>query len=247
MKKIILLAGLLLCGMAQAQIIVTGNSEEEMPDNYVHQTSSLIGQGTILHIGVENNTEETVHLKLYMEQIDNGDNNGDGTIQFCFGEVCYTQVTEGNAVPDSPTGLTLEPGESNPEGDKFQSIYGGDTPGQPVEYHMQIIQLDDEGNEIGIIKEFSFRYDPTGTVDDVAGLQNLGITVKNTVVNNMLELDMAYSATMQLFDITGKQVREVSIAEGIQSIDLSALNAAVYIAKFTTADNKTANIRIVKN
>jgi|GEM_PF-2364216 len=247
MKKIILLAGLLICGLAQAQIIVTGNSEEEMPDNYVHETSSLTGQGTILHIGVENNTEETVHLKLYMEQIDNGDNNGDGTIQFCFGEICYTQVTEGNAVPDSPTGLTLEPGESNPEGDKFQSIYAGDTPGEPVEYHMQIIQLDGEGNQIAIIKEFSFRYSPTGSVDDIAGLQNLGITVKNTVVSNLLEVDSAHNATLQIFDITGKLIKEAAIAEGGQAMDLSGLNAAVYIAKFTTADNKTAQIRIVKN
>ena len=211
---------------------------------------STMHNGTIMHLNVTNNTTESVNLKLRMDSMVNADNNGDDDewyIQFCFGELCYNEVAVDNAVPAGLTGKTLAPGESNHPNDKFQSWYPGDTEGQIVEYNMQLIQLDDAGNTIDVVREFTFRYNPTASVDDLAGLQNMGITVKNTVVSNMLELDSAHNATLQLFDITGKQVKEASIAEGVQAIDLSALNAAVYIAKFTTTENKTAQVRIVKN
>lgn len=251
MKKIILLAGLLFCGLAQAQIVITTNNGAELTENFQFLTSSLSSAAqNSLQIHVQNNTANPIKIKMKLLEFENAAQNGaDPEMQyigFCFGEICYYEVAEGNTVPN-PTGYTIAAGSSNTEGDHFISTYPGDDPTLPVQYNLQLIEVNDAGEQINVLRNFSYRYEPTASVDDLAGLQNMGITVKNTVVSSMLELDSAHNATLQLFDITGKLVKGATVTEGVQAIDLSALNAAVYIAKFTTTENKTAQIRIVKN
>ncbi|MFL9844634.1 T9SS type A sorting domain-containing protein [Flavobacterium rhizosphaerae] len=250
MKKIILLAAFALGFAAQAQILVQGKNGEEITDGYVYTSTSLslLEQGSKLPILVTNQGDETIYVQLRMDGLENATNHQD-KIQFCFQGFCYYNVTVGEVAPsNSQIGASpILAGETNNTADHFQSIYEGDVEGQPVKFHMSLIQVNSEGVLIDEIVSFTFQYMPTASVNDFAALQNIGITLKNTVVKNQLDVTANVAATLQLFTINGELVKTVAIDNGAQAIDLSGLAASVYVARFTTAENKMSQVRIVKN
>ena len=75
----------------------------------------------------------------------------------------------------------------------------------------------------------------------------MGITVKNTVIKKQMDVTANQNAAIQVYNINGQLVKQASIVNGTQSVDLSSLNTAVYIVRFTNEENKTSQIRIVKN
>jgi hypothetical protein len=202
---------------------------------------------TYLPLKVKNLTDETIYVKLRMDEMENAFNMVTNDVQFCFGTSCYITVDEGDVVPAAIAQAEILADGENPDGDKFQNSYEGDNVGQPVEYHMSLWLYGADNNPIEELVAFSYIYTPTAGTEDFTNLQNIGINVKNTVVKNTFDVDATVTTKLELFDVTGKQVSSIAVADGANSIDLSRLNAAVYIARFTTEDNKTAQIRIVKN
>lgn len=249
MKKFMFAAALLLTAYAQAQIIELrgkNNAIIEDGDTYITDELGVDGEAS-LPLKVRNLTNEDIYVKLKMNETENADNMTDFMVQFCFGTMCYTEVAEGDIVPTNIDLAIIEALGENPDGDKFANGWAGDTAGAPVVYNMALVQYNADNTPGDTLITFSYIYDPTAGVNDIEGLQNLGISVKNTIVNTTLELDAAHKATLQLFDINGKLVKTMAVAEGIQALDLSGLTTSVYIARFVTEGNKTANIRIVKN
>lgn len=244
MKKILLLAGLLFSGIAQAQLIqVTGNGETiENGETFTFNT--LTPQAiSELKLVVTNISNDPINLKLRMDNIEN---NSDGEpLQFCFGGTCYFNVSEGSMVPPQVTGLTLQPGASNGNADHFWNSGAGDIAG-PVSYQMSFVRLDGAGVVQETLLTFNYVYQPTMGVDDLTSLNNMGITLENTLIKNNMNVSATQKATMEVYDVTGKLIKTATIKEGSQAIDLSGLNAAVYIAKFTTDGNRVSSTRIVK-
>ena len=242
MKKIILFAGLLFCGIIQAQeITVTGNGQP-ISEGETITVNTLTDAEAKVSLVATNISDTTINLKLRVNSITN--NNSGGNVQFCFGE-CYFQIDPGDTVPSDPAGMPLAPNESNNPADHFWNFDEGDTPG-PISYNLSFIKVDGEGNVLGTLLTFNYVYQPTMGTDDLASLQNTGISVNNTVVKDVLTLNATQPANLQLFSVTGQLVKTVAVTEGTQALDLSGLNSAVYIAKFTNNNNQSSSIRIVK-
>jgi len=244
MKKIILMAGLFLCGIVQAQISVTGNNNQPITNGYVYTTNTLAQQGK-LNLHVTNTSENPINLKLRVESMSGTDGQD---VQFCFGSQCFFTISNGKVVPTNqgPDGMTIQPGESNGNDDHFWNFNPGT--GGNIEVVLAFVQFDDAGVQIGDpLVSFTFIYSATAGTSDFNALQNMGITVGNTIVNNTLELTATQSAKMEVYNMAGQLVKTAAVKEGTFSADLSSLSAAVYIARFTNEENKTSQIRIVKN
>lgn len=249
MKKIILMAGILLCGIAHAQISVTGRNEQVIENGYVYVTNTLTPQNyTELPLHVTNTSDSPLNLKLKVLSMQNTTGSAFDT-QFCFGGFCYTSFSAGGTVPNNPVyGLTLAPGESNFDGDHFYLGSAVTNPAEDVVVNLGFIQVDNAGAQIGDpLVTFTYRYSPTAGTTDFAALQNMGISIKNTVVSNQLEFSATQNVKLELINMAGQVVKTENIKEGSQSADLSGLSAAVYFARFTNEDNKSSQIRIVKN
>lgn len=258
MKKIVLLAGLLLSGFLQAQepvIEVTGNNGELITDGYVYTSHELGESGEAkLNISVTNLTDETIYIKLKMNSMVNATGNGavignetNPGVQFCFQGSCYFQIDENEVTPSQTAMAAITAGSHNNVNDHFSNSYPGDVPGQDVIYNMSFVQYNANGTEIGPLVNFTYKYAPTMGTNDFASLQNMGLTLNSTVVKNQLAVNAAQKAKMELYSVTGQLVKTATITEGNQSIDVSGLSAAVYIAKFINNSNQASSIRIVKN
>lgn len=251
MKKIIVLAAFLLTAALQAQSIIVFSDEAQIMDGDILVYDQLGAQDGFLRLQVQNVSDESMSLKLKMDSIENGDNieNEDGVVQFCFGGYCYYTVSEGITAPNNPdnSGLTLAPGGVNGDGDHFINNYSGDD-GTGVIYHMSFIEVDEEGNQIGdALLSFQYKYQPTMGTADFTALQNMGITVNNTVVKNTFDLNTTVDTSLEVYNINGQLVKTFELQSGSQSVDLSALSSGIYITRFTTEDKKTSQVRIVKN
>ncbi|MEE1897592.1 T9SS type A sorting domain-containing protein [Flavobacterium rakeshii] len=244
MKKLLLLAGLLCLGSLNAQITVTHDGVPfENEEVFTYNTP-----GSELKILVTNTSQtETTYVKIRVDEVLNttlGNNTGNN-VQFCILGICYTGVTAGVSYPPNDI-VVLAPNTSTEEADHFYSSDPGNGEG-PTQYSFTVLETDANGDPLNELVSFTYIYSPTAGVNDFETLKNMGITVNNTVTNNSLNIDATVNATLQVYDINGKVVKTASIENGFQTIDLSSLNSAVYIAKFMTEDKKSTQIKIVKN
>jgi hypothetical protein len=245
MKKIILLAGLLFCGATQAQgLVFTTTGGAEITQNQVF-TFSTQGVDAKVPLWVENTGTETIHFKIRVDEITNNIEGGNtaGELQLCFQPLCFFNITEGNTYPNNE--ITLDPGETNNIDDHFFSANDGN--GGTVTYKFTFIQVDQDENHIADLRSFTYQYIPTMGISDLTSLTDMGITVNNTIVKDALSINASQPATMDVYALDGKLLHSTTIAEGSQSVDLSGLSAAIYIAKFTNRDNQSSTIRVVKN
>ena len=249
MKKFIVAAITMFTIATQAQIVsVTGKDGVEITDGYTYSTNSLAteqGEAGYMPIQVTNLTGDDIYVKLKMDSFENASGNQD-FIFFCFGQQCYYSVSTGSTVPENIAAAKISAGSHNDLQDHFANGYAGDTEGQDVIYHMSLVQYSSDGTEGDVIMSFSFRYTTAANVEDFSGLKNIGINLNNTVVTNDLTVDAKGNATLEIFDLNGRLVKNADIKGGTQSVNLSSLLPAVYIARFTNNENKVSQVKIVK-
>lgn len=246
MKKIILLAAVFFGAYANAQnIAYTTNGGATIENNQVFTFENNDAEAAKLLINLKNNGTETFRFKIRVDEvIGNTETGSEMNLQFCFSDLCYGWVYAGNLYPNNP--VELAPGASNNPADHFVNTYPGE--GGPVTYKFTIVEVNaaEEIIQDNLLK-FTYTYQPTTSVNDFTALKNMGITLGSTMVNTQLNVTANTAATLQLFDVNGKKVKEASINEGNQNLDLTALSSGMYFANFTTGDSKVSGIKIVKN
>lgn len=246
MKKIILAAALFVSVFAQAQILVF-DGETQLENNATY-TYSVLGEAAKMHLLVQNDTNEEINVKLKMLEIVN--NEGGLDVQFCYGGLCFNNAPVGSVTPSgAPSDYTKIPaGGNNAAVAGYFYNQHASTNGQPIIYTMGLFHIDAAGVPTGDpIITFNYKYDPTASTTDFNALAQMGIVVNNTIVNSTLDITANVNAKLEIVNINGQIVKKAAIANASQSIDLSSAAAGVYFARFTTAENKTAQVKIVKN
>lgn len=244
MKKIILIAALFAGTFAQAQI--TLNKQGGIINNGDVFTYTTLTEDAKLGFNISNDTDEEVALKMRMDEISNAvAMNMD--VQFCFLE-CVFNVSQGTLIPTDNVIIPANTSSLDVTGtqDHFWNLNPGNGT-DAVIYKISLVKVNEGGTPTETIVQFTYRYEPTAGLNDLAGLQNMGLIVKNTIVKNTLDITATQNASLEIIDMNGKTVRKATVANGSQSIELSGLSSATYIARFATEDNKTAYIKIVKN
>lgn len=244
MKKIILLAGLLITGFAQAQVITATGNGDPISEGETFTFTTLEEDVATLYLSVTNISNAPINIKLKVNAINN--NTGGEDVQFCFGQLCYFNIDEGDTVPTG-SGVTLAPNGSNDPANHFYNDFPGNNTTAPVSYNLSFVSVSNSGDILDTLLTFNYVYSPTMGANEFASLKSVGISVSNTVVKDVLKLNASQKATVEFYSVNGQLVKSASVAEGDQTLDLSGLSAAVYIAKFSTANNQSSSIRIIKN
>jgi hypothetical protein len=248
MKRIILAAALFISALTQAQVITATGNDETITEGKIFTFNTLDVDTATLVFHATNVSANTIDLRLKCEEI----TNSDGTdVQFCYGQSCYTEISTTGASsivpPNSQAAeFTLDPQESTSGVEHFWNANPGTDPTQPVLFKLSFVTMD-HGTLDQTLLTFYYKYDATAGVNDFTALKNIGLAVTNTAVKNAMEVTASQNAKLNLYGVNGQLVKTAAITSGTQSVDLSGVATGVYIARFTTQDNRTAQIRIAKN
>ena len=239
MKKTLLIFGLLFASFAQAQTFkVTNHAGTEFTDGQVVTFSSLEYSAALLEFFVHNQSTADINVRIECVEITNGTGLG---MELCFGNVCLSSVTPGQAYPS--TAVTIAPGQTNSEFDHFLNSNPGN--GSTVDYVFKFYMEDSQGDPVGQTHTLTYRYAPQLSAEGFA-YNNSGVALKSNVANNTLEIAAQKNVQIEIFDMNGKSVRKQNLTSGNHSLDISGLNTGVYIANFRNDANQQSSAKFIK-
>lgn len=243
MKKIILLA-LVISQYSVAQVITMTRPSDGSPIvNGTVLASNVSGDPSEIKFKVRNTGTTTTNVWARCQSLINNDGSN---FQFCFGQECIGEVALGGVYPS--VALTLAPNAANGNFDHFLN-YNTGSGAFPMDFVFKFFQTNQAtqgGAEVGNSINVTYRYDPNLSIDDVNQLQNSGVIIKSTIVDNELTLDVLKPTVMSIYDLNGKIVVNSNLNYGIQSIDVSNLSSGIYLVNFTNSEGNSSNKKIVK-
>ena len=248
MKKIILIAGLLICGLTKAQTVTVTGNEETITDGETILFNSIEPGERNLDLVITNTSTENITIRMKVVSITNNA-TPNNNLQFCIQPQCFNTIAVGTTIPTNlgAGGIVLEPNQSTQGDNHFRNYYLGDDESSPVDYELAVITVDGDGNEVNQLMSFHYRYDANAAdSNNFEALKNLGLNIKNTVINTVLEVEAQQNATLEVYNMNGQTVSNSKITTGNQLIDFSALATGIYNIHFTTEDNRTATIKVIK-
>ncbi|MEZ4837856.1 T9SS type A sorting domain-containing protein [Flavobacterium sp.] len=205
-----------------------------------------ITDGTILTYGpgdnylnfrVQNTSNQDLDIKVKCTSLV----NTNGTqFELCYGGSCYDSVALNGVYPEYEN--PLSPGQSNPaQGDHFVNFNAGN--GEIMELHFSLYPLGFENNAIN----FVYRFDPFLGVESFDALSSIGINIDNTSIKSDFNFNTTQNGNLAIYNLNGQSVSNFQFSEGVQTVNLSSLSSAIYIAKFTTLEGKSSSIKLIKN
>ncbi|SCY77391.1 T9SS type A sorting domain-containing protein [Flavobacterium caeni] len=237
MKKVLFILGLLVCTATQAQITVTKTDGTPIANNQVFTFTSTEYDDAYLGFLVHNNTAASIDVRILVESV----TNPTGGMELCLGNVCLSNVVQGNAYPSSA--VTIAPGGTNSEFDHFWNTHANN--GGVSDYKFTFYIEDEFGGSAAEIVSMIYRYDPNALATDVFSSSAQTAVLKSGLVSNVLEVKATKNTLLEIFDVNGKSLRKEQLSSGEHIVDVSDFASGVYIARFN-ADNQSATTKFIK-
>ena len=243
MKKILILALFISQFSFAQEITMTRPSDGSPIVNGTVLASNVSGDASEIKFKVKNTGTTTTNVWARCQSLLNNDGSN---FQFCFGQECIGEVSQDGVYPS--VALTLAPNAGNGNFDHFLNNNIG-SEAFPMDFVFKFFQTNQAiqgGAEVGNSITVTYRYDPNLSIDDVNQLQNSGVIIKSTIVDNELTLDVLKASVMSIYDLNGKIVVNSNLNYGIQGIDVSNLSSGIYLVNFRNSEGKSSNKKIVK-
>ncbi|WP_333693287.1 T9SS type A sorting domain-containing protein [Flavobacterium sp.] len=180
-------------------------------------------------------------------------------------DLVYLQYSTNQGETWSLLGTANDPNWYNsnrfPNNSNCFNCVGAQWTGTNLLYQEYSLPLSFLQNESNVIFRFVFHSDESVTFEGVVmddfsidgtlsipSNQNLEMTVYPNPTNGFVSvfIPMVQSGSIEVFDISGKNVKKQAISNTQTELDLSSLSAGVYLLKATTPENQFIK-RIIKN
>jgi len=225
-----------------AQLSITDIQGNPYQDGDVYNYDTNVFEDAKLKY-VISNTSNTDNINVLIEVV--SFSNTDGTsCQLCVQPLCFFSINEGQSYPNNP--ITLSPGTNNGPADYFSNTNPGDGANYPIEYVLRFYTVDDSGNEIGTDITVTYLYTPENFSTSDFSLEDLGITLENTVVSENISFSTNDEVSFTIFDFNGRQVKGYSANPGQHQVNLSNLSSGHYILIFENNYSRKVQVRIQK-
>lgn len=165
--------------------------------------------------------------------------------QLCYGIECYWGIELGATVPpENLDAVVIFPDETTGMGNHFYSDDSGENPGENVDFEFAFKLYDgvDSTTEVGTPLYFTYRYNPTLSVNDV---KQVNLSLVSTVVTERIVMDVNEPVQVQLYDYQGRLIKQASFETGRQEMNVSSLSSQAYILKFKNEQGATKTSKIV--
>lgn len=242
--KFTILTALFCYLLSYSQMVVKKLDGTTINNGDIFSYNTVDEESASLKFTVFNNSStESMLVKIQCTSVSNSDGQ---EFQFCFGGYCFFSVFEGMMNPMDAPGYLINPGSNTGDADHFWNLKTASTTGQyPMDFKFKIFEVDPLGNEIGTPVNITYRYAGALAVNDVSMQKD--ITIKNTVIKDILSFDSKSAADLQVIDYSGKLVSQNKVSKGNNEVNLQKLQAGVYILKFSNSEGKSFTSKIIKN
>ncbi len=228
--------------VANAQYTVTDINGVELNNGDVLEFGEF-GYGTSANYEffvTNDHPTETIYTRIeFVEAV-----NATGELfELCYAGQCYIDLSIGFTIPFVPEVFPIGVGETTGEGNHFLNADPGD--GSTIlDYIFAFHQYEADGvTEIGTPLTFTYRYNP-----QLIGVQEnskVNLTIKSTLVQNELILDVKEPVTMQIYNLQGSVVKQARFETGSQTVNMSDLSAQTYIVRFNNDKGASQTTKII--
>lgn len=195
-----------------------------------------------MYVDIYNNTSSPINIHSQCIGLVNTDGS---SFQYCVGNTCYNNVYVGQYCPANP--FQIPANSKNGNFDGFLNANPGDGTNYPCDYTFKFFQTDASGNEIGTPITLTYRYQSSLSTEDFSTLQNFGIELSSTIIENELSLTAKNeNLEITIFDLTGKLVTSKKLTTGNNTIDLTNISSGIYQVIFSNGNSKNLATKIVK-
>lgn len=242
MKKILITTFCFFTFFGFSQMTMKKLDGTPIIDGDVIVFNSYSDPDSYLGFKIYNSSNDLMRVKVRCQSIMNstGDN-----LQFCIDPICVGQLVVGTSYPSGNPSLVPANGQ-NGNFDHLLNTNPGINPNSNVEYVMKFYQLDDSGNEVGNAITFTYRYQPLLANNNFNQLESIGVKIKSTLISNLLEFENTTDVSFEMYDLSGKLVRNSKFSTGNQSVDVSNMSSGSYVLSFTDNKGSRASKQILK-
>ncbi|MBU2922900.1 T9SS type A sorting domain-containing protein [Winogradskyella psychrotolerans] len=242
MKKTLLFLGLVLAAFsANAQFEVRDKSDDSIVTDGQTISFSEAGCGYSdpcnWKFKVTNTSTENIYMRIFVDNLVGTDGS---LFQLCFAGVCLNNVTLYSGYPN--TAAMIAPGATNSAGNNFWN-QNPPTTTTPMSWTLRFQAFNASGMEIGTPLSVIYNFDPSLSINE-SSLATLDVYPTNT--KNELNVNSNENLTADFYDLLGKNIKQVNIVSGDNTIDISDLSAQPYIIRFTNEEGNSIIKKIVK-
>lgn len=197
-------------------------------------------QGKLKFKITNSSTTESIRVLGQIVSFSNTDGTGS---QFCIQPSCFFDMSVGQNIPNNP--LDLTPGEDNGNFDSFYNSNPGDGVNYPISYTIRFYMLDDNDQEVGDDIEVTYNYTPENFSNRGFEPKDLGINIKNTIIDEFFNFSANEPISFSLVDISGKKVLSRNLNAGEHQENFSNISNGNYIVVFKNNNGQQSSLRIV--
>jgi len=242
--KLIITTLLLLMGYTSiAQMSVTDLQGNPIQDGSTVTYSTVDLEDAKFHYVLGNtSSDDAINILVEVVSISNTDGSD---CQLCVQPLCFFAVNEGQSYPNDP--VTLAPESTNGTDDYFSNTNSGDGSNYPMEYVLRFYQVDDNGQEVGSDITVTYKYTPENFSNDEFDLENMGITIDNTLVKDYLKLNsLVEDAQFEIYDMKSRLINSFNFGSGQHRFNMSTLHSGSYFLVFSDEQGRKSYARIQK-
>lgn len=246
MKKItLLIVAILFSFAAQAQFTVTSNFGD-INDGDVMTFESVEMHDAKVLFTITNTSNATINMRIKAVSIINTDGQN---AQICLGFTCYNNVIEGETYPIGNT-LTLAPGETSETNGSVPPLFWNqdptsDNPDEPITYVLEFQQMDAAGLFVQNTLTYTYKFIPA-SMAVAQHEKSLDAQIVSTLISNgRLAIKTQKPVQVQVYNLLGQQVKNASLDNGMNTINVSDLTAQVYLVRLYNQQGQTKTQKIV--
>ena len=241
--KLLLLSFLGSAMIANAQFTVKDGDGNIINDGDIVEFGTTTYPEAELEFFVTNDSGETIYSRVeYISQTNAADPLFE---QLCYGIQCYFGIPlETTVPPASEEAVTIEPSETTGMGNHFYSNDIGDDPDINVDFYFAFKLYEDATSttEVGTPLYFTYRYNPTLSINDV---KQVNLSLLSTIVTDRIVMDVNEPVQVLLYDYQGRLVKQASFETGRQEMNVSSLSSQAYILKFKNAQGAVKTSKVI--
>ncbi len=172
-------------------------------------------------------------------------NNTGTNFQLCWGYECIPSVTENGIYPDFQ--YIINAGANTVGlGDSFKNFNaGGDGAVYPMDYSFRFFTRNLAGQTVGSNFNITYRYQGPLSIEKRNKLEQMGIKVLNTLVNEFIGLEIQKNVDYYLVNMQGQRISNGNLSNNT-NLDLSSLQSGIYLLNFSNDEGFFDTVKIVK-